>query len=130
MRIEDQDGSDGHTLLLASRKPVRRPVFQMRDVQVVQRLIYALANEARWPSQLQRSKGKLIEDRRIEQLGIGILEHQAYTAAEVEAERLILEPLFGQRLPTEAMATRFFSPPESRCGGRSFRCAMSSWSKV
>ena len=84
LRIEDQDGSDGHSLLLASREPVRRPVLQMRDVQMVQRLGYALANEVRRPAQLQRSKRELVEDCRIEQLRIGILEHQAHTAAEVE----------------------------------------------
>ena len=79
----------------------------MRDVQIVQCLVHALANDIGRPAELQRSKRELIEDRGIEQLGIGILKHQAHTAAEIERERLILEMLFGERLPAEVDRTGF-----------------------
>src|SRR6185369_15124063 len=91
--IEYQHRSQRHAFFLAPGESVRRTIFQLRDAHELHGLANAPQNLIAGPLQLQRPERDLIEDRGIEYLHIGILEHQCDLATKPEREPVPLQSL-------------------------------------
>jgi len=89
--IENDDRSQRDPLLLATRQAIGRAVAEMRDAHHVERAIDANNDFIARPSHLQRPEGNLVEDSWIEELHIGVLEDERYTAAEGERKPVVTQ---------------------------------------
>jgi len=70
-------------------------------MQTVQNFVHTVADVGFRPAQLQGAEGYLIEDGGIEQLHVGILEHQANAATESQSEGVVEEMFFGDFVAAE-----------------------------
>ena len=87
VRAERQHRRDRRALLLAARQLERRAVGEVGDVHLAQRLVAAGPDLVLRQAELERAEGDVVEDRRAEQLDVGVLEDEPDLA--VEAERVL-----------------------------------------
>lgn len=71
----------------------------MRNLQELQRIVDALVNLGFWPTQLQRREGQFFFHGGAKELGIRVLEEEAYIFTKLRSKRRTLQCLFREGLP-------------------------------
>jgi len=102
--IENQHTGQSDALLLAAGKTVGYAVPEMGDAQAVENPGDALADVGLRPAELQWAKGHLVEYGGVEELHVGILEHEADFTAKATGESVFGEARFSQLAPAKSDA--------------------------
>ena len=85
----DSAAAKGDLLLLAAAQAVGRPLGERAEIEHAQRVFDAAEDLVVGQVEMQRSEGDLVAHGRVEELGVGVLEHHADTPPKALRYRFV-----------------------------------------